>query len=366
MIIFVGTKEKGYFCEDIALKQDTTCEYINSNLHIENQIKEIMDYKENCEYLVIDIEQYADEADVLIDWILKIRDAVNTKIIIYAVSYTPQAELVAGLYGKGIKNYIFSTYLSEQKEDLELCINGYYENFGYEKRGIRFGVIDEPEQDEENIKKVSVKTIGVAGSVARMGTTTQALQIVKYLAFSGYKAAYFEMNNHKYAKAVADAYSEADIDDVDGIVRYQSVDMYYKTEMLKEVQNKEYEYIVYDFGVYSEHDFNKVSFLEKDIQIFVVGSKPDEFNKTYDVIKNNFYNNVFYIFNFTSNTERKDLLELMEDKSEFTFFADEAKDPFTYCNSDIYSKIIPLEERENTVAKKKGFLKGRMRYGKKS
>ena len=366
MIIFVGAKEKGYFCEDIAHKQDTTCEYISSNLHIENQIKEIMDYKENCEYLVIDIEQYADEADVLIDWILKIRDAVDTKIIIYAVSYTPQAELVAGLYEKGIKNYIFSTYLSDQKEDLELCINGYYENFGYEKRGIKFGVIDEPEQDEENIKKVSVKTIGVAGSVARMGTTTQALQIVKYLAFSGYKAAYFEMNNHDYAKAVAEAYSEAEIDDVDGIVRYQSVDMFYKPDKLKEVQNKDYEYIVYDFGVYSEHDFNKVSFLEKDIQIFVVGSKPDEFNKTYDVIKNNFYNNVFYIFNFTSDTEKKDILELMEDKSQFTFFADEAKDPFTYCNSDIYSKIIPLEKRENTVLKKKGFLKGRMRYGKKS
>lgn len=366
MIIFVGTKDRGYFCEDVAHKQDTSCEYIETNLHIENQIKEIMDYKENCEYLVFDIEQYVDEADVIIDWILKIRDAVNTKIIIYAVSYSPQSELVAGLYEKGIKNYIFSTYLSDQKEDLELCINGYFENFGYEKKGIKFGSIDEQENEEENTKKISVKTIGIAGSVARMGTTTQALQIVKYLAFSGYKAAYFEMNNHGYAKAVAEAYSEAKMDDVDGVVRYQSVDMYYKLDKLKEVQNKEYEYIVYDFGVYSEHDFNKVSFLEKDIQIFVVGSKPDEFNKTYDVIKNNFYNNVFYIFNFTSNTEKKDLLELMEDKSAYTFLADEARDPFTYCNSDIYAKMIPLEKRENAVTKKRGFLKGRVRNGKKS
>ena len=72
------------------------------------------------------------------------------------------------------------------------------------------------------------------------------------------------------------------------------------------------------------------------------------------------------LFNFTSNTEKKDLLELMEDKSAYTFFADEARDPFTYCNSDIYAKMIPLEKRENAVTKKRGFLKGRVRNGKKS
>lgn len=305
MIIFVGTKERGFFCEDVAIKIGTTCEYIEANIHIENQIKDIMDYKEKCEYLIFDIEQYADDSKMIIDWILKIRDAVNAKIIIYAISYSPQSELVSGLYENGIKNYIFSSYLSDMKEDLELCINGYYENFGYEeKRDITFSSEEQQSEEEEN-KKTFTKTIGIAGSIKRMGTTTQALQIVKYLLFKGYKAAYYEMNNHKFVLSVAEAYSDVSKDDVDGLVKYQSVDMYYKAEKLKEVQNKDYDYIVYDFGVYSEHDFNKVSFLEKDIQIFVVGSKPDEFSQTYNVIKNNFYNNVFYIFNFTSENEKK-------------------------------------------------------------
>ena len=135
--------------------------------------------------------------------------------------------------------------------------------------------------------------------------------------------------------------------------------MYYKADKLKEIQDKGYEYIVYDYGVYSEHDFNKVSFLEKDIQIFVVGSKPDEFDRTNDVIKNNFYNEVFYIFNFISDTEKKDLMDLMDEKSDFTFFADDAKDPFTYCNSGIYEKIIPVENRITTDTKKKGFFRRR-------
>ena len=155
MIIFVGTKERGFFCEYVAKKQNTSCEYVNAHIHIEEQVADIMNYRENCEYLVIDIEQYADDAEMIIDRILKIRDAVNCKIIIYAVSYSPQSEIISGLYEKGIKNYIFSTYLSDKKEDLELCINGYYENFGYEKkRGIIFGDIEEEKEGDEKSKEI--------------------------------------------------------------------------------------------------------------------------------------------------------------------------------------------------------------------
>lgn len=44
-----------------------------------------------------------------------------------------------------------------------------------------------------------------------------------------------------------------------------------------------------------------------------------EFEKTYELIKSNFYNDVFYIFNFTSEAEKKDIKELMEDKADKTF-----------------------------------------------
>ena len=276
---------------------------------------------------------------------MKVKEAVNTKIIIYAVAFSPKSELLSGLYSRGIRNYIFSEMLSDKKKDLTNCINGFYEQWGYESLGIYFEGKDE-EQTEKLTKKEKVKTIGVAGAVRRMGTTTQALQIVKYLKFNGYKAAYFEMNNHGFVKAVREF--------------YQNVDMYYKAERLKEVQDKDYEYIVYDYGVYSEHDFNKVSFLEKDIQIFVVGSKPDEFEKTYDLIKSNFYNDVFYVFNFTAETEKKDIKELMEDKADKTFFADESKDPFTFGNSGIYKEMIPIENKsEEKKEKKSGFFRKR-------
>lgn len=362
MIIFIGSNEKGFFCEDIATKKEMKCTFIEENLHIANQIKSVMDYKDECKYVVIDIEQYADEPEEIVNWIIKLENALNVKPIIYASGYSPQAAVIAELYKNGIKNYIFSTYLTEKKNDLELCMNGYFEEFGYEERGITFDYIDEEEKEEEIIQKNISKAIGIAGAVARMGTTTQAIQFVKYLLFNGYKAAYIEMNNHEWVLQLAEAYSESEHDKDMGLVTYQSVDMYYKLDKLQDVLKKDYDFFIFDYGVYSERGFNKISFLEKGTQIFVVGSKPNEFDKMYEVVKNNFYNNCYYIFNFVPEAEQKDLKELMEEKAEFTFFADEARDPFTYCNSNIYEQILPIENKNVEPVKKSIF--GRIKNGR--
>ena len=48
----------------------------------------------------------------------------------------------------------------------------------------------------------------------------------------------------------------------------------------------------------------------------------------------------------------------MEDKADKTFFADESKDPFTFGNSDIYRKMIPLEDKsEDKKERKSGFFR---------
>lgn len=362
MILFIGKQESGFFCEDVAEQKGLKCAYVTENLHIENQAKEVLRYKEVARYAVFDIEQYADEPQEIENWILKIQDAIGVKIIIFAPGYSSESKIISGLYCKGIRNFIFSVYLAEQKEDLELCMDGYFESFGYEKRGISFLEKEEKEEEEAENREGRGKTIGIAGAVARMGTTTQAIQFVKYLHFTGYQAAYIQMNSHGWVEQLKEAYSETEHDPEKGLVTYQGVDMYYRLERLQDVLKK-YDYYVYDYGVFSEHGFNKISFLEKEIQIFVVGSKPGEFDKTYQVVKNNFYNHNFYIFNFTAETEKKDLLELMEEKAADTFFAGEIRDPFSYDGEDgIYKKILPLKI-QNVDQNKKKRIFGRRKNG---
>ena len=206
----------------------------------------------------------------------------------------------------------------------------------------------------------------MAGCIKRMGTTTQALQIVKYLQFIGRKAAYFQMNASNFVEAVKDAYEQVTVDEDIGLVSYANTDMYYRTDKLQEVLNLDYDYLIFDYGVAGENGFNKISFLEKERQIFVVGSKPGgEFQKTYDVIKNNFYNNVFYIYNFVTSGEQEDIKELMGEKAEVTFFAKEARDPFVFSGDmQTYGSILSLEDekdRDNKPTKKKKRLFGKRR-----
>ena len=291
------------------------------------------------------------------DRILTIHDSIVVMTIIYAAGYSPGSTVIRLLYESGIKNFIFSIYLGEKKEDLELCLNGYYENFGYEeKRGISFAE-KEPEEPGSEKEKTKAVCIGVAGAITRMGTTTQALQLVKFFQFFEYRAAYIQMNRHHYVEDLKEAYEQVEHDEETGRATYLRVDMYYRMDRLQDVLKMDYDYLVFDYGVYSENGFNKVSFLEKEIQIFVVGSKPGgEFEKTYDVIKNNFYNQVFYIFNFVAKTEQADLLELMEEKAGMTFFAGEARDPFSFAGEgSIYEKIISLERKETPDRKRKWF-----------
>lgn len=354
MILFVGNKEKGFFCEEIAETRKDEFQYITADLRIENQAEHILRFKEEATAIVYDIEQYANEPEEIVKWIIRIQDAIGVKSIIFAAGYSPSSNVIKLLHDAGIKNFIFSIYLGDQKEDLEYCLDGYFESFGYEeKRGITFSEVTVDEEEEER-KKTKAKCIGIAGAIGRMGTTTQAIQMVKYFHYSGYKAAYFEMNQHHYVEDLKEAYEQVEHDEDVGRVTYMKVDMYYRIDRLQEVLNMDYDYLVFDYGVFSENGFSKISFLEKEIQIFVVGSKPGgEFEKTYEVVKNNFYNNVFYIFNFVAKTEQEDLLELMDEKADVTFFAQDAKDPFSFAGEgSFYEKMLPVETKNKDATKK--------------
>lgn len=359
MIIFAGHQEKGFFCKEVTAKKGMEFVSITECPHIAEQSKEILQYKESAKYIIYELEQYVDDPDVIVSWILKIQEAIHVKTILFVPGYSPESRIVYDLYQKGIRNFIFSIYLGDQKEDLELCISGYFETFGYENRGIDFD-IQEKKEEESQESMESGKMIGIAGAVPRMGTTTQAIQSVKYLQYCGHSAAYIQMNAHHFVEDLAAAYSEAMQDEDSGVVSYQGVDMYYRLDKLQEILKKEYEFFVFDYGVYKDPGFNKISFLEKEIQIFVVGSKPGEFDATYDVIQNNFYSDNFYIFNFVATSEQKDLLDLMAEKADVTFFAEEARDPFAFSgNTEMYGKMIPVEQLPQVKKKKKSIFKKR-------
>lgn len=353
MILYIGPPDEGYFIRSIAKTKGQELEIIPSSPHIDTQINEILTY--NPEYMIFAVSQYTDNIEEIADAITGCITAKQSKAIILAPGYDPESRIIRLLKAKGHLYYILAGDSGSQKEELERCLAGFYK-----EREVEVS----PEDKEKETKKINSKKIGITGSCSRMGTTTQALQLVKYLQLKGYKACYFEVNANHYVETLAEFYESAH-DEYLGKVTFAKVDMYYKQEHLPVILQQEYDYFIFDFGCYSDTDFNKTSFLEKDLRIFCMGTKADEMPYTQAVLMNEFYKDVLYIYSFTSNQDQEDIIDLMEDRAQNTFFASWAPDPFILASPEIYEKILPVESvsTEETKKKKRGFFSRKRNAG---
>ncbi|MEF9839452.1 MAG: hypothetical protein RR869_08700 [Lachnospiraceae bacterium] len=347
MILFIGAEDKGYFVRETAKIHNQELVFIAYSTNIDSQVDEILSYT-NCEYLIFDIEQYLDKAENLAEEIKRIQRAKNGTIIIYAAGYDRQSKMIQELIFSGVIYFILSANPGEAKVELERCMSGYYKEV-QEKEINTF-------TQQKHLEVASSIKIGLTGACHRIGTTTQSLQLVKYLQLKGHKACYVQVNSNQYVETL-ERYFNTTHDPYLGKVTFAGIDMYYKQENLLEVLNQGYAYYIYDFGTYSDTDFNKTSFLEKDIRIFVMGSKANEIMQTDAVIRNIYYKDVSYIFSFVSELEKPDVLELMEERAETTFFGEYAPDPFDYIPNPIYEKLLPVQYQGlKTLKKKRGLF----------
>jgi len=182
-----------------------------------------------------------------------------------------------------------------------------------------------------------LRTVGVIGCQPRIGTTTQALQIVLCLQGLGYRAAYVEMGEHDYLKNLVEIYEDVTIDKYN-VIRCRSIPMYTGKQIILANQHR-YDYLVKDYGYIDSPDYT-IAYFEQDIRVVVGGTKANEIEYMERVIEDPGYLNVSYIFSFVAQSEQKDVKELMGDKKENTYFAMYTPDPFTYTENDIYEYVL--------------------------
>ncbi len=186
----------------------------------------------------------------------------------------------------------------------------------------------------------TLKTIGVAGAQSRIGTTTQALQILCYLQMMGNRVCYVEMDHygHHFVRDLQNAYEDVKVEG--NCTHYQNME-FYEMAAIKELIKNDYNFIIKDFGAADDPAFNQPSFLESDIRVFVCGAKPDELPKAYDVIANPLYDDARYIFSFVTKDDQEELKRMMADSSDRTFFAEYSPDPFVYSglNNSTYAAV---------------------------
>lgn len=189
--------------------------------------------------------------------------------------------------------------------------------------------------------------IAVIGAMRRIGTTTVALQLVKYLNDQEeHAAAYLQYNNSDFITDLKEiCCADVDTGKPDKIT-FANTDIFSDPRKVNGIISSGYQYIVYDYG--DIKSISQSSAFEKDIIIIVGGAEPDEIRAMTAAMEVFNQKNVFYFFNFTPFSDREELLDMMEGYRNKTFFLDYIPDKFCY-NPDLGGAFARMMESDYEV-----------------
>lgn len=189
--------------------------------------------------------------------------------------------------------------------------------------------------------------IAVIGAMRRIGTTTVALQLVKYLNDQEeHAAAYLQYNNSDFITDLKEiCCADVDTGKPDKIT-FANTDIFSDPRKVNGIISSGYQYIVYDYG--DIKSISQSSAFEKDIILLVGGAEPDEIRAMTAAMEVFNQKNVFYFFNFTPLSDREELLDMMEGYRNKTFFLDYIPDKFCY-NPDLGGAFARMMESDYEV-----------------
>lgn len=353
MILFCGLPNVGHFVAEIAGVDESDIKYTGNISHVADLEAIILE----CPYtnIMIDITKFTDMPDTVCSEICRIQQVCNTPFIFFALGYSEQSELVSRLIEHDFYYFILDPRPTEAKNQLKTALNGYATVTKLES-----SPAEDIATDAQTDGTLTVKSIGVAGCCHRIGTTTQALQICKYLQLKQHRPCYINLSSGKDIEIWREILSDIENtkeDDLLHRLRYANIDMYASAEFIADIKAMDYDYLVYDFGDIHNDRFNMIQFMEKDIRIIVSGIKPAEMYAMQDVYNAIAGKTAYYIFSFISDADKKDVLDMQSVLAERTQFASWAPDPFVYTSKStpIYDSILSVTGGDEM--RKKGFFK---------
>lgn len=142
-------------------------------------------------------------------------------------------------------------------------------------------------------------------------------------------------------------------DEYIGKIVYEGIDHFYKMEYLTEIKKLGYDFYVYDYGSLTSH-FNRESFLERDIKIYVLGWKPLEMRATYKLLQNPIYAGGKYILSFGDELPDDDIEGIMGERKTDTIAPIRCTEPYKLYDLTAYDSILQIETQLPEEEQKKG------------
>ena len=363
MIIAI-TKENEKVIRSVSDALDKDLQIINGINNLKKFVIQEMRSLNNYAHIIIDMEGIKDEESEIVDAIVGIKSMYNINIVILAIGYEYGNSLLGKLFCEGIYNFVTSSEAKEIEEEIKFCIEcgkKYKDSVRYRQ------VLNSSGNDKIIIKKEYKKlkqnvTIGIIGSERHIGTTSLGLALTCFLNDLKMNACYIQSNNKEDIETLENLF---DIQSQEGFISYRGTDMYKKDKTISAMEYG-YDFYIYDYG--NIEDVKDIdAFLIKDVKIVVSGTKSWEQDNLMNVFeKLGTLNDVFYVFNFTPEFQKKQITENMGELGMKTFFSNYMPDPFEFANNEeiynlilkdyiaeksIKTEVIPIEKKKNFFSK---------------
>lgn len=355
-VIHKTIQENGFILEGNEITRD---------IFLRKFVKENLSRLDSLELLIIDLAALSDTDDEIEEALETVKlIADNTRIIILACNRLEGDGLLTKLFRLGIYDIINSDDFNIIRDELQYCMLQGKKI----KDAIRFK--DAKQSAEEIVVRTEIKQVvnklmlAFAGAQEHIGTTHSCIVLANYLRKRGYMVAVVEYNATGCFEQIRESFDETMFE---GYFSMNGVDFYPRvtTEKLSGILGKTYNFILVDFGIFSNCD--QINFNKANERFIVLGSKPWELNNANKIfiLAEEAAKYYHYLFNFTPKENYQDIREGMEG-IESVHFLGYTENPFA--NSafpeaeTILRNYLPIKTEE---VKKKGLFVRKKQHEKK-
>lgn len=336
-----------------------------------NEIRKALEGDTAFTHILMDVDYVHQNADVPLELLSRLMNTTSYCWLILANGYMPDSRLMRDLLALGIdRENIFLQGGTAMKARISQLLQLGTEEGSFsppsmemmEEQVASSSTILPPSQiDIVAGKAMAIKklprpatkavTVAVAGASPRIGTTTQALQLLLYLRAKDYSCAYLDMCSSGKMEQLLDIYESCDrINGHEFTIQGQHIIT--NGKLLMQARS-EYDYVICDYGFYKDI-LEPVSFWEKDIKVLVAGTKPWESAQLPAVFEDD-DGSLRYIFSFVPSADETSVREQMAESADKTYFAPYAPDYFSYSGADeIYSALVDCPGPSPAQTKEKG------------
>lgn len=299
----------------------------------------------------IDLAALSEEPEDILHFLVKLQDAKNVPILIFASGYSMDNPLLEELRRAGLNSWVTATALSDMRIELAKALQGV--NTAVE--------ISQKEQLEQLQISDTVapehRTISFCGTVSCSGVTTQAIQYARFLNHIGISTCYIEAsgNNHIQKITALEKISYADREL--GYLKYHGLDMYYKPLKITPSIRMAYDVCVYDYGVLCAE--NMSAFLSGLAKVCVANFSPWNIGRlrwASDVLTKE---KVFFLFPYSQSAEKEMIGKILINHNhtiQFPTFNNTLKEPILKKNKELYAylneKLLLAQSKKNRRLKK--------------